>query len=188
MLTIGVDIDNTLTDTTSIIRECIMESNNRELIDNLEGVILGSYMSDDTISFMKSEIMRDKLINELKIKVGAKEAIEKLHNKGYKIIIITARDDIYYENAYKVCYDYLTRNGIVFDKLLVERTHKTETCKEENIDIIIDDSVGVVDEAVNIGVDAILITTSLNEGRETKGQRLSDWNSIYEYIDEKYNN
>ena len=186
MLTIGIDIDDTLTDTTCIVRKYFMESNNRELINNMEEIIRGYYKSDEITLAFKN--MRDRLINEVKVKKGVREAIEKLHNKGYKIVLITARDDNYFGDAYKVCYDYLTRNGIVFDKLLVGRTYKIETCEEENVDIIIDDSVEVIDKAISIGLDAILITSSLNVDRETKGQRFSNWDSIYKYIDKKYNN
>lgn len=184
MLTIGIDIDDTLTDTTCLIKKKFKESKNKELIDNMEDIIRGYYVSDTSIEFYKS--IASVFANDIKIKSGVKEALSKLHNDGYKIIIITARNDNYYGDAYKICYDYLIKNDVVFDKLLIGRTYKIETCKDEKIDIIIDDSIDVVNKAIDEGIDAILITSILNKDRECKVSRFDDWDSIYEYITKKF--
>ena len=46
----------------------------------------------------------------------------------------------------------------------------------------------VVDEAVGVGLDAILINSSLNKDKKTNVPRFDNWESIYKYIDKKYNN
>ena len=183
-LIIGIDIDDTITDTTSMIKKCFKESGNDELINNMEDIIRGYYVSDASIEFYKS--IAHIFVNDIKIKDGAKEIIKKLHNNGYKIIIMTARNDNYYGDAYSVCYEYLIKNGIVFDKLLIGSTYKIEDCKKEKIDILIDDSCDIINNALDNGIDGILVNSSLNIDKECKANRFDDWFSIYEYIHKKY--
>lgn len=184
-LVIGIDIDDTITDTTSMIKKCFKESGNDELINNMEDIIRGYYVSDASIEFYKS--IAHIFVNDIKIKDGAKEIIKKLHNKGYKIIIMTARNDNYYGDAYSVCYEYLIKNGIVFDKLLIGSTYKIEDCKKEKVDILIDDSCDIINNALENGIDGILVNSSLNIDKECKANRFDDWYSIYNYIENKYN-
>ena len=181
MATIGIDIDDTITNSNRVVRYYISKySHDKELKKNVEGIIRGSYVSDGTKKFYKkhSEIIG----NQIKVKKNAREMINKLHDEGHKIIIVTARNNDYYNDAYKFSYEYLTRNGIVFDKLITDQVYKKETCKKEKIDIMIDDAIDTVDSTQEIGIKSILFDSSINKNKKTKAKRLNNWIAVYKYI------
>lgn len=184
MITIGIDIDDTITNTNCFVKRYFRKSDNRELIDNMEDIIKGFYRNNTTIEFYKS--LNHVFSNQVKIKKYAKEVIEQLHSEGYRIIIITARSDDYYGNAYEKCSKYLVNNGIKYDKLIVNCTYKDKILKEEKIDILIDDVVDTVDRAKDLGVDSILVSSSLNKEKRVKGKRVNSWKEIHKYISGKY--
>ena len=83
----------------------------------------------------------------------AAEVIEKLHNEGNRIIIITARDksqensDIG-EQIRNYTINWLNNNKIVFDEICYAYCPKTKEIQEKNIDIMIDDSPEILSEIV----------------------------------------
>lgn len=184
MITIGIDIDDTITNTNCLVKKCFKKSNDKELIDNMEAIIKGFYINDKIKEFYKS--LKDVFVNQIKLKNGAREVIDQLHSEGYRIVIITARSDEYYGDAYKCTSEFLEKNGVVYDKLIVGCVHKNEIIKKEKIDILIDDVIEMVDKAKEMGIDSILISSSLNKGKKTKGKRVNNWQEIHKYISKKY--
>jgi uncharacterized HAD superfamily protein len=181
MATIGIDIDDTITNSTRVVRYYINRySNSNELKNNVEGIIRGIYVSDETKSFYKKR--SQEIGNKIKVKKHAVEIIKQLHDDGHKIIIVTARNNNYYDDAYKFSYDYLTRNGIIFDKLCVDQPYKTPLCIKEKIDFMIDDAIDTVDDTQSNGIKSILFTSSINKNKSTKAKRLNNWKQVYKYI------
>ena len=78
-----------------------------ELIENIDETIKGFYVNDITIEFYKS--IRDVFVNKVKTKKDVVYVLDKLRSIGYKIIIISARSDSYYGDAYKICTDFLKK-------------------------------------------------------------------------------
>ena len=184
MATIGIDIDDTITNSTKVVKRYINKhSKSDELKNNIEGIIRGNYISDGTKSFYKSNSMI--IGNRIKVKKHAREVIQKLHDDGHKIIIVTARNNNYYDDAYKFSFEYLKRNGIVFDKLFTDQPYKTRICIEEKIDIMIDDAVDTVDATQDLGIKSILFSSSINKNKKTKAKRLNNWLEVYRYINKK---
>lgn len=181
MATIGIDIDDTITNSTRVVKRYIYKySNSEELKNNVEGIIRGNYVSEESKVFYKS---RSKEIgNEIKVKKHAREIIQKLHDDGHKIIIVTARSNNYYDDAYGFSYEYLTRNGIVFDELCTNQAYKAKICLEKNIDIMIDDAVDTVDATHDLGIKSILFSSSINKNKKSKAKRLNNWIEVYKYI------
>lgn len=186
MLTIGIDIDDTITNTFNMMKINFFKTKNKDLIDNMEKIIRGYIVNDVTIEFFKE--LKHSFVDEIKVKKGAKEAINKLKQEGNKVIIITARADNYFGDAHKLCYDYLVKQGILFDKIIVNCKSKLETCINEKIDILIDDSVDEVNKALELGINAILVTSPLNVNRKCSTKRFKSWSLIYKYIEQKYGN
>ena len=182
MAIIGIDIDDTITNSTRVVKRYIYKySNSNELKNNVEGIIRGTYVSDETKTFYKA---RSKEIgNDIKIKKHAREVIQKLHDDGHKIIIVTARNNNYYDDAYKFSYDYLKRNGIVFDKLITDQPYKLNICKKEHINIFIDDAIDTVDSIQKEGIKSILFESSINKNKKSLAKRLNNWKEVYRYIE-----
>ena len=108
MITIGIDIDDTITNTNCLVRRYFRNSKDKELIDNMDDIIKGFYVNEKTVEFYKS--LNGVFLNQVKLKKDVVEVIDQLHSIGYKIIFITARNDEYYGDAYKMCSNFLEKN------------------------------------------------------------------------------
>ena len=90
MLTVGIDIDDTITNTFNMMKINFFKTKNKDLINNMEKIIRGYIVNDATVEFFKE--LKHSFVDEIKVKKGAKEAINKLKQEGNKVIIITARE------------------------------------------------------------------------------------------------
>lgn len=180
-MTIGIDIDDTITDSYEVVRDFILTySDDDEIKQNIEGIIRGTYVSEGTKTFYKKN---SKIIgNMINVKENAKEYIDKLHNDGYKIIIITARNNDYYDDAYAFCEEYLNSYGIYYDKLIVDQPYKIKACKDNNIDIMVDDAIDTIEDCDKNGIKGILFNSQINLKKETNSKRVSSWEELYNYI------
>jgi len=67
--------------------------------------------------------------------------IHNLKELGHTIIIITARTDEFHDNPYRQSKEWLEKNNIEYDKLVVNARDKGMACIEEKIDLYIDDNL-----------------------------------------------
>lgn len=62
--------------------------------------------------------------------------------------------------------DWLNKNDIYFDKLIVNARDKKRVCIEENIDILIDDSISNCKNVITSGISAIMIANNDVVGKD----------------------
>ena len=111
----------------------------------------------------------------------AKELKDKLKNDGNEIIIITARDSEFHDDPYKYSKDWLDKNNIYYDKLVVNARNKKIACIEEKIDLFIDDSES---NCLNVKKAEIKTIRVCNKIEENNSNLIcfNNWNDIYSYI------
>ena len=182
---IGIDIDDTITNSIQEVRKFIKKyghlyCKNNELSSMEEELLRGKHMSDIVIKFFSAHSL--EISENLEVKEGAREVIEKLHEEGNEIIVITARSDNYYKNAYEFCYNYLKRNGIYFDKLITAQTYKHKLCQNEKIDLMIDDAIDTCEDVVKLGMKGLVFNSEVNKNKETTCDRVNSWKEVYDYI------
>lgn len=182
---IGIDIDDTMTDSTKVVREYINKydecyCDDKHLINNLESIIRGFLVDETTKNFFQDHSL--EMAYDIKIKDNVKYIIDKLRDEGNEIYIITARSDKFYRNAQELCKDYLKKHDINYDKLITSQTFKVETCKNENIDLMIDDAIDTVENVNKEGIKSILFTSEINKDKETHVKRVSNWLELYDVI------
>lgn len=136
-MNIGIDFDNTLVDTA--------KSAKKYLDIYKPGNNLKSYHDlplDEEIYFFNR--YRKEMSESLEFIEGAKDAISFFKSKGIKIFLVTARNF----EAQTAIYakDFLEKNGIIFDKLCFNNSLKGDACKENHIDLMIDDTDYVIKE------------------------------------------
>lgn len=68
--------------------------------------------------------IQEEIIKNIMLRDNVKETILKLKNKGYKIYIITSRSKGYHKDPYQISYDWLVKNEIYFDELIVNVNDK----------------------------------------------------------------
>lgn len=120
------------------------------------------------------EIVRDRK--------DAKEVIDKLKNERHTIYIITARDSEFHDDPYIYSKNWLDKNKIYYDKLIVNAREKGEVCKRENIDLYIDDQLENCLNIVNTGIQTIMITDKKYDYDNIT--MLKNWDDIYNFISE----
>lgn len=181
---IGIDIDDTICDTFKTFLPKICEKCNLDMEELLNKKINYEYFLLHEDKNVYNETC--KLINDtapyLPLKEGAKDYIRKLHENGHKIIFITARSNRTFLDPYKTTEEYLNKNNIYYDKLIVGHYNKEDLCKEENIELFIDDSIEHNKRISELGINTILFEASYNIDC-TDYKKVSSWKELYEYIE-----
>ena len=169
-MNIGIDIDNVISNFNEVLLEeylihdkeigkCGIINKNAEYIRR--GMFDWSEVEEKT--FYKQNI--ERIVKKLNPIEGAKEYIDKLKQDGHKIYIITGRDNGEYSNPYDMTKDWLDKFGIYYDKLILTNAYKndihgkSEKCIENNVDIMIDDSVNICMDSINYGIETLIMDT-----------------------------
>lgn len=193
---IGIDIDDTLTEIEDELLNAAYQYakdlgktvyNHREqfLDRHNDGSIYKEVFgfNTDELKYFLSTI-QENITNAAFPRSGAVEIIKKLKDNGHHITIITARDSEFHEDPYNQSKTWLDKHGIMYDKIIVNARDKKKACKQENIALLIDDSIGNCERVSEIGVDTIRICKPKNI--EIYRPSFSNWEEIYGYIEWKY--
>lgn len=182
---IGIDVDNTITNTMPILKAYCKKYNDEEVKRNLKMNQKG-YNTVNLYNWTPEEIKEfcskylEEVVSQAEIKENAKEIIEKLKNEGNEIYIITARSQPKFKNPYNLTKDFLDKNNIVYDKIVVNCEDKYTYCKENGIEIMIDDEPRNINSISEI-IPVIAFEEIHNE--ECVGKniiKVNTWNEVYE--------
>ena len=138
---------------------------------------------------MKGKFFADRLeyiMDNAEIKEGAKEVINKLHEEGAKIIIISFRKGKYITDPYMLTKNWLDRHDIHYDKIYVDTGSKVDECVENEVNLFIDDKESHCEDVSGAGIDVLLFTNQYNHA-ENRFKRVDSWYDVEKYIKEKYN-
>ena len=187
---IGIDIDDTIVYTNKVLKNEAKKYNakilnNRKIKNHNSKLVEDKYdwTVAEKIDFLKYCV--NKYYMNLEIKKDSKEIINKLFNEGHEIYIVTYRTNECFGNAYDFCYTWLTNNDIKFTKLIVNRGDKGNVCKEENIDLFIDDRLENCIDAIKNGSKAILFDE--NKFYDTDLISVITWKEVEKIIGEMIN-
>lgn len=178
---IGIDIDDTITNTQDKIDEIALNKENIKVYDRTKHWFYDRFNcseEEDEIFFHK---YAKEIMGEANIKENASLYINKLHDLGHEIYIITARSNKYADNIMDITLDYLDKNEIKYDKIIFQSHNKADICKENNIDVMIDDSIEHINEITDIGIKVIIMDNEYNRG--CNGVRAKDWEEVYNIIE-----
>ena len=189
-MVIGIDMDDTICSTNEkIIAEA--DKYDKEVLNGTGIKDINEYEFTKMMGWipeMKGKFFSDKLeyiMANADVKENAREVINKLHEDGNKIVIISFRKPKYINDPYKLTKDFLDRHGIYYDKIYVNTGSKVDECKMENVTLFIDDKETHCEEVSNANIDVILFTSLYNKD-EKRFIRKDNWCEIYDYIKEKY--
>ena len=185
---IGIDIDDTLADTTHYVMPLLTEFDKIEFegkgitFPNKKHMVAFDWSAEEIIRFRDS-LMDEDLLNIPPIKDASKYT-KLIKELGHSIIIITARANDYFTDPYQVSREWLIKNDIAFDKLLVGCAKKGEVCEAEQIDFFIDDSFGQASYvAANNKIPVLMPEDDYNKDKFAEGVRkVYSWEEIYNII------
>lgn len=194
-MNIGIDIDDTLTDIRDKLNlaaekyanELGKENKNEEdkyVEDNNNGNVyqIKYGFTYEELKYFLS-VIHERITKKEEPRKNCVEIIRKLHNEGHKIYIITARDSEFHEDPYKLSKDWLDKNNIYYDELIVNARNKLEVCQRKNIDLFIDDQLANCTKLSEAGIKVIRIT-EYNDIQHGDIINKKNWNEIYNYIKE----
>lgn len=168
---IAVDIDDTLNavDRVRYVGEYIRRKNLPfRLVDEnahmLEKVYDWSH--DDVLEFVHDGGIT--AFTDAPARKGAKEVLERWRAAGIEVIVLTSRVAEWFGNPEKLSRDWLEKRHIPYDGLVASCADKGAYCAQNNIDILIDDSVEQCLSAQEKGVYAVLAVSraTLERARE----------------------
>ena len=191
---IGIDIDNTITEVQDELNKAAYEYAIKlgKNIKNAENPFEDIKNNGDTykkkFQFSYDELkyflknIQEEITNKAKPRENAVETINRLRKDGHKIIIITARDSEFHEDPYLLSKNWLDKNNIEYDKLIVNAREKGTICKNENIDLFIDDQLN---NCLDVSKEGIRVIRMSNENSNNRNiVDLNNWSKIYEFIGE----
>ena len=183
---IGIDIDDTMTETSDYLRPYVAEFFNLDI----------NYLEDNNISYsnlpeeLRSRSLEfaktyyDKVIVDTPFKPEVSEYIDKIRELGHEIIVITARDKNMYTDEYKTTSQELEKHNIHYDKLICD-FDKATICKEEKIDLFIDDSIPNCTRVNEVGVEVLVFNSNINKHIKTNLHRVYNWKEVYDIVKDK---
>jgi uncharacterized HAD superfamily protein len=188
---IGIDIDDTLTDIRDEVGAEALKyakSLNKEIDEkkvvwdkNNNGSSFKERYNlnyDELLYFFGN--IQEKITKKAKPREDVVEVLKNLRKDGHKIYIVTARDSEFHNDPYGLSKTWLDKNNIEYDKLIVDARDKAKVCKEQNVDLFIDDKLSNCQGVSNEGIVTIRITNYTDPHQNIINKK--NWKEIYEYI------
>lgn len=180
---IGIDIDDVITNTSELVRIYVEKNdNNGDLKNYMEDIMKANMVTPKIEKFFEENAYN--IFRDVNIKENAVEIIKKLLNSGNEVYIITSRGEICCKGSEKLTYDYFKKNNINYTKIFFDSFEKAKICKENKIDIMIDDSVKHCREIADKNIKSILFTSEVNKDILATVPRVSSWLELEEKINE----
>ena len=178
-MNIAIDIDDTLTESFDYFLPYVAEyfdvdeeTLRKQNISYSNLPKSGKRMKLDFAERIMTELCRVHHLN--KMRHGGWKRLREL---GHRIVIITARTDALYTDPYQTTEQELANGGICYDKLICT-FDKAKACVEEEISVLIDDSLTYCDAASEKGISTLLFSSKANQYEETEHIRVSNWEEV----------
>lgn len=171
---IGIDIDDVITKTSEKVKEYLEKyEKSGDGMKYIVEVMRGEAPTKNIQNFFDeymSEVFSNVELNE-----NALEVINRFLNEKNEIILITSRGEQRFKNSEKATIEYLKKHNVRYTNLVFNTLDKQIYCKENNIQIMIDDSVKTCELVKQAGISAIVFTTEINKNIGTDIKRVESW-------------
>lgn len=168
-MVIGIDLDDTIVDTKEVALENLKKFD--KSYDDYHDLPEDKYRE-----YMK--LYQADGLSRVKLKEGVIEAFNFFKEYGYKIIIITARDNSFSSDIKDITLDYLKKYELNYDKIVFEAEKKGKIAHDLGVQLFIDDKEMVLDDMKNYGIKTIRVTKE----KDSKHKTFQNWSDIIEYI------
>lgn len=182
---IGIDIDDVITNTSEKIEEYVVKDINRQkLQEHMKEIMKGNPSEPELISFCMENYLR--VFEKVKPKDNASKVIQNLLDKGNEIYLITARGENleFFRGSEKVTKKFLEDNNIKYTKIIFNAVNKAQLCVDNQIDIMIDDSIEHCEDIKNVGIKSIVFTSNVNKNTSTTVERVNNWLELENKLNE----
>lgn len=187
-MNIGIDIDDTLTNSSQVfikyariynkINKINYIINTNELNQNKAF----GWNEENKKEFAKKFLM--KILLETRPNKNATEIIKKLKEEGHNIYFISARKDSEIANMFDFTRLWLEKYKICYKKLIVNSSDKLIDCNENKIEIFIDDNYLTCKRIQdNTKIKVLMYETNYNSWVDkSEIEKVKNWEDIYRII------
>ena len=184
-ITIGIDLDDTISSSNEMfIKYAKLYNKEKKInfkIDETQWDLDKSFgWNDNNYKEFCKQYLRT-LLNEAEIKYNAAEKINKLKNEGYKIIIITSRNEKELNDMYSFTEKWLKNHNINYDKLIINSLQKEEESLKNKVNIFIDDNMkNCMNVYKKLQIPVFLFDGLYNTNDKYSNiERVYSWDEIY---------
>lgn len=194
---IGIDIDDTISDTYEIqfnlaqyyTIHTLKRSPKIRKLDNLKTHFYTAYLhnwSEEETKFFFTQFYL-KCLEDPKPKMFARDVIKQLKEDENKIYLITARFDCGEIKAKDVTQKWMKKYDIPYDELIVDAQEKGKIAREYQLDMFLDDSYENCEKIMKMGIKTYLMDSRVNRGIEEREgiERIYSWPHFYQRIKEE---
>ena len=166
---IGIDIDDTITDTEKVLLECMKEYN--------------SALNETEMHDLNDDFWRQyggEIYSRVKFKPGVKAAFEALKAWGFEIVIITARE---YRETYdikQITENMFENEQVPYDKIIYNSIPKGPDAKEQGVSLFIDDLERNLESVGTHGIDCVKIVKHYQNNKNYR--EFNNWDDLLLYI------
>lgn len=191
---IGIDIDDTITNSSIIFIKYAIEYNKKYKIEHkIDTTQLDQNKAFGWNKFDQKRFLKEylsKIFDEVTPNKNSVWAINNLKKQGNKIYFITARNEKEAKDTYTITKKWLVKNRINYDELIINCFNKSDICKEKNVDIFIDDNFDNCLKVYNENkIKVFMFNTNYNIKYNSDNiVRVFDWMDIYNKIKEEEKN
>lgn len=188
-MVIGIDIDDTIANTYEVAMSYAQEYTVKELKKEpiLKQISCDThYYIQTLLDWKNGEDLKylkhyyEKIISESMPKTLAIEYLEKLKSEGNRIVLITARWEADYFDVKKATKEWIEKYNIPCDKLIINAENKLIACKQENVDVFVDDSFSNCKMVSSAGIKTFLMDTRANNNLKCENfERVYSWPHLY---------
>lgn len=193
-MVIGIDIDDTTVVTvesmvkygdkydTEVLNREAKKDNLGKIKDRYYMKALYGWTEEEKFAFF--DMYYKNVLEECYPLPNASEIINKLKQEGNEIIFITARlTNIKNCETENITKETFRKYNIPYDKLIMNVDDKLKFCKENDVEVFIEDSYETCKSLQENGIKAYLMTTKMNRNIvDDKIERVSSWDEVYEKI------
>ena len=184
-ITIGIDLDDTISSSNEMfIKYAKLYNKEKKInfkIDETQWDLDKSFgWNDNNYKEFCKQYLRT-LLNEAEIKYNAAEKKKKIKNEGYKIIIITSRNEKELNDMYSFTEKWLKNHNINYDKLIINSLQKEEECLKNKVNIFIDDNMkNCMNVYKKLQIPVFLFDGLYNTNDKYSNiERVYSWDEIY---------
>lgn len=164
---IGIDIDDTLTNTSESF-DRVMQKYNVNFNKSFK-----EEWTEEEQKFIYSNYLKE-ILTDVDLKEDAKEVVQYLNSLGHYLVIITARSNKHCKDIEQKTIELLNKENIDINEIYFGQRKKSDLAKKLNIDLMIDDNKFVYDNMQAENIDCILF-----------GSDIKTWKEVLEYINSK---
>ncbi len=184
---IGLDIDNVISDFDSLLYEEFKKEDknkrNRGIINSDINWIKDMYdwSSEEVEEFYVKNM--EEFAKRFPVRKDSKYYMDRLLSEGHSLYLITNRVSPHYKEPYEVTTKWLNDNNIHYTKLILSKsTNKTKECRENNVDIMFDDSRRNCNRLIEGGINCYMMGTDYNKNRMKGINSVNNWQELYKVI------